>query len=148
MSTTSSTHGSETVSFRLHSNLIIIDVLINGASRPFVLDTGASATVIDQRTAEELQLPDADKMEEAHAVGCGPERTAVRFVRVDSLSVGGIHLSGLECGALSLGAICDKIGSEIAGVLGYDFLSRFKTTIDYREKRLTFESHEPANQAA
>ena len=59
------------------------------------------------------------------------------MVRVSSLAVGDVTVPDLTVAAIDLSGINEKIGTEVAGILGYDFLSRFRVTIDYREKTLT-----------
>ncbi len=56
---------------------------------------------------------------------------------VKSLAVGDATVSDLHVAGIDLDGINEKIGARVAGILGYDFLSRFRVTIDYRAKRLT-----------
>ena len=41
--------------------------------------------------------------------------------------------------AMDLSSICEKLGDEVDGIVGHDFLSKTKLTIDYPEKLLYLE---------
>lgn len=78
------------VDFRLVSNLIVVDAELNGVKKPFIVDTGASHTVLDTRTAAELGLDPAEK---ARGVGCqGPVEASMGTL--ESLSVGTVCREG------------------------------------------------------
>ncbi len=42
--------------FQLVRNLIVVDATINDSNIPMILDTGAAATIVSQKVAEELRL--------------------------------------------------------------------------------------------
>ncbi len=124
-----------TIDFRLQSNLIVIDVVVDGETKPFILDTGASNTVIDKRAADPSAVEGVEQ-----AVGladCGAGNMEAVMSTVKSLAVGDATVSDLRVAGIDLDGINEKIGARVAGILGYDFLSRFRVTIDYRAKRLT-----------
>ncbi len=124
-----------TIEFRLQSNLIVIDVVVDGETKPFILDTGASNTVIDKRAADPRAVEGVEQ-----AVGladCGAGNMEAVMSTVKSLAVGNATVSDLRVAGIDLDGINEKIGARVAGILGYDFLSRFTVTIDYRAKRLT-----------
>ncbi len=124
------------VEFRLVSNLIVVDAELNGVKKPLIVDTGASHTVLDTRTAAELGL---DPGENAKAVGAqGPVEASMGTL--ESISVGTASLNDISFGQVDLSAICGgEIKEPIGGILGFNFLSRFKIGIDYRAKVLTLE---------
>lgn len=130
---------SHTVTFRLQSNLIVIDVAVDGESRPFIVDTGASHTVIDRHLIDRSAVEGASQAVGSGACGAG-DRIEATMTRVNSLEVGGAAVSDLAVAGIDLSGINQKIGAEIAGIIGYDFLSRFSVTIDYRERTLTLTS--------
>jgi len=126
------------VDFHFRANLIVLKIVINGVPENFILDTGASRTTINRETTKGLGLKEAERTK---ARGVGGEVEA-SMVRVDSFAVGDIVLRDFTCGVVDMDELKKVIGGEIAGVLGFDFLSKFKITIDYKEKRLTFEQYE------
>jgi clan AA aspartic protease (TIGR02281 family) len=124
-----------TVDFELRSGLIVLNVAVNGTPMKFILDTGASGVILFAKTAEELEL-------EKESIGwnstSGGAVSASR-VRVDSLAVGDLVRSGCVCLVLELSHISAVAGDDVAGVLGHDFLSQYRITINYRQKRVSFE---------
>ncbi len=125
-----------TIDFRLQSNLIMLDVVVDGETKPFILDTGASNTVIDKRAADPSAVEDVGQAVGLGGCGAGHSMEAV-MATVKSLAVGDATVSDLRVAGIDLDGINEKIGARVAGILGYDFLSRFRVTIDYRAKRLT-----------
>jgi predicted aspartyl protease len=123
------------VPFEITNNLIILQGRING-SEPltFILDTGASTTVISDRRAKGLGLKLEGKtdattqggsIEAAFVKGVSLHLSGIEFPKM-TLAV--IHLSGLEAG----------LGRKVDGILGYEIFKRFVVAIDYASKVLTF----------
>jgi len=114
---------------QLQGHLIIVPVSINGAGPfDFVLDTGASATVIDCDIAKRLSLHSA----EAASFKSGAETKVRPCHRVDSLTLGTKSVENLTVPCAELSEI-HSIGPKIRGVLGQDFLSRFNYILNYRD---------------
>jgi predicted aspartyl protease len=126
---------SVTVDLQHRVNLIVVEVTINGVAKNFILDTGASSTVIDSKTAEELSLPEVGKGE---AVVAGT-KISVSMVEVDSIGIDSIVLYDFMCGVANISNVKALLGEDIAGVLGFDFLSKFEMTLDYCNKQITFD---------
>jgi hypothetical protein len=122
--------------------LIVVQATVNGAGPfSFLLDTGATHTVIDPGLARQLQLP---------VIG-EASLTTVSDVRKDKLA----RLKEVRVGdsAVSeLGAIIDKLDDVklkapgIRGVLGEDFLSNFDFLIDYKERILSIGGDAPTGE--
>jgi predicted aspartyl protease len=130
------------VPFRTFHNLILVDVAVNGGERrPFILDTGASGTVVDIAAVE--VEPDAD-LGTVTMRGAGGEEE-VRLVKLDSLDLGGARLLGPAVAYVDLAPLRRMIGVDLAGVLGYDFLRNFIVEIDYEDSQVTF--YDPASFA-
>ncbi len=125
------------VDFTYQANLIMVKAQINGVPKDFIFDTGASRTTISNELVKELGIKEVEKIK---ARGVGGEVDA-SIVRIDSIKVGNIMLRDFSCGVTDLARICTLIGGSISGVLGYDFLSQFKITIDYKAKQLTFDKY-------
>lgn len=129
------------VNFRLSDKyLMIVPTMVNGAGPfNFLLDTGATHTVIDPALARQLQLP---MIGEASLTTVSDVRQD-QLVRLKRVAVGNFEVS-------ELGAVIDKLDQVklkapgIRGVLGEDFLSNFDFLIDYPSKILRFGGDAPA----
>jgi hypothetical protein len=133
----------EIIKFRLRDGyLIVVQTMVNGKGPfSFLLDTGATHTVIDPGLARQLQ---ASVIGEASLTTVSDVRKD-QLVRLKEVRVGGSEVS-------ELGAIIDTLDEVklkapgVRGVLGEDFLSNFDFLIDYKERILSFGEDAPAGE--
>jgi len=124
----------EVVPMRFHENHIFVLVEMAGHQGLWVLDSGASTTCIDEGFAHDLGL---EMVGELMGSGAGSPVT-VSFVELPAYRVGGISFAPQKCVSLDIAPLFEKTSDlEIAGILGYDFLSRFVTRVDYAREELT-----------
>jgi len=121
---------STTVKFDLEANLMWVEATMDGKG-PFRLavDTGASTTVILPDVAEELGLAGKRKPGQDD------------FVTVGEVKIGGLKLNKLKVAVMEIPQLttpAEMMRMKAHGVLGYNFISRFVTTFDYRKKTITF----------
>lgn len=119
------------------SHLVGVPVHINGKGPfDFVLDTGAGNTCITPELATQIGL-DA-KPVHGIARGVGGD-VQLKLAAVDTLAVGETEITHSQMVVLDLSKVSPK-GSLIEhGIIGYDFLSRYETVIDYPKKRFSFK---------
>jgi predicted aspartyl protease len=123
------------VKFRtIQDFLVIVPIAINGAGPfNFLLDTGASRSVVDRKIADQLSLPCV-----AQSIAVGAEgTTSVSLVHVNSVSMGGSTVPGLTLTLLPQSA---SLPEKVSGVLGEDFLERFDLLLDYRHHVIELQS--------
>jgi len=127
-----------TVPFLFMENLIHLPVTIHSHTGYWVLDSGASMSVIDEDYARQqnLQLEGSIK-----GYGFG-ELFDLGFTTVPGFRVGDIEFDSQKW-YVAKGLHEKSYEPEIFGILGYDFLSRFVVEIDYDKQLVTF--HEPEN---
>jgi predicted aspartyl protease len=124
--------------------LVYVNVYVEGQGPyPFVLDTGASRSVIDPGIAEELGLPESDQTGVITGV---TGQAQVRMVRVENWSIGEVDvppstLVSLElpqiAGPSILGGLLGNDMDRVKGLLGSDALSQFGVIqIDYEQSVL------------
>jgi predicted aspartyl protease len=94
----------------------------------FVLDTGASSTVISLEVAAEFGLA-AEKTSQLTA---GGGNGTVSRVQLSSLAVGAARQENLAAAASDfLTQLSAELGSKLQGILGYHFLRHYHVTLDY-----------------
>jgi hypothetical protein len=122
--------GIVTAKFRLDDDsMILVPVSINGsAPYDFLLDTGCSGSIIDQKLAGQLALPHIGVRKIVGVLAT----TEVSVVRADSAAIAGATVANLN---LSI-ATSRMSTSKVRGVLGQDFLQHFDLLIDYRRLAL------------
>lgn len=124
------------VPFVYHARLIFVRMQVGEHDdRLFLLDTGASASAIDARTAEELAIPIVGSSQVEGTAGTIDVRTA----RLASLSVGGARVEGLDVPCYDLGGLLAPEGERVDGILGHDFLGDVALHIDFAARTLVFE---------
>jgi hypothetical protein len=110
-------------------SMIIVPVSINGTGPyDFLLDTGCASSIMDQKLAEQLTLPQVGIRKIIGVLGATP----VSVVRADSFS-----LAGAEVSDLKISVTANRMAvSKVRGVLGQDFLQHFDVLINYRHLTL------------
>lgn len=129
------------IPFEPFGDHILLSVRVNGTGPWwFGLDTGASATVLDLELARDLGL----SIQGSLAVsGRGEGKPEVNLASGVSFELPGVAIVDQTVITLPLRALLEhRVGRAIDGVLGFDFLARFVTEIDYEKRRLRL--HDPA----
>jgi PDZ domain/Aspartyl protease len=120
----------------LVTNHMLVEARINDKG-PFhlIFDLGAPITLLNNRASEA-----------AGVVKPGAPRSFLFGMRgeavVDRLKVGRLNADKLPVIVLDhpvLKALEDVTGRPIDGIMGFTFFARFKTTIDYHAREMTFE---------
>ena len=128
-----------TVPFELVSGfLVVVDGQVGelGGLR-FVLDTGSSYTVIDQRVADKLRLP-----RRPGKITNFDREVPVEWADVQELHAGPIHTSKASVIVVRLSEY-SEFAENVDGIIGLDQLSRSKKlTIDYERRVVSFELFE------
>lgn len=127
------------VPFQFIENHLFLPVRIGDVESLWILDTGASSSVIDLGLAERLGLETAGEMK-----GQGAGNTVdVTFATLPPFSVEGIAFDEQQVAAIDFAGLFRRTTElQVDGILGYDFLSRFVTRVDYANELLTF--YDPA----
>jgi hypothetical protein len=124
----------ENIHFEYLAEHIYLDVTMNCDKRRWCLDSGAAVTVIDSAYAVELGLET-----EGETKGYGAGTTvSLAFIELPPFSVQGIEFDAQQGAALPIADLFKKGDIELAGILGYDFLSRFVTKIDFANREISF----------
>jgi aspartyl protease family protein len=109
----------------------MVQVTINGRAQGlFLLDTGASYCVIAPALARELGLPPTGSFATVHTAN-GAVRAPV--VRLRSLELGDIHAHDVQA------IVHDAVGPQLDGVIGLNFLNRFRYAVDPQRRLLELE---------
>jgi len=114
---------------------VFLPVTVNCNEALWILDSGASMSVIDREYAESLGLTMSGEMK-----GQGAGNTVdVAFTTLPPFSVQGIEFEEQQIAVIELVSLFRRMSDlEAVGILGYDFLSRFVTRVDYANNMLTF----------
>jgi predicted aspartyl protease len=140
----------EEISFEYRFHHLFVPARIAGyrSELLFLLDSGAGMTVVDSAIAAAMSLPHGGTMPGAGAGGM----TNFTMTRIPGLTIGRIEFTKQTAMSFPVSGLLKELeGIEIGGILGYDFLSRFVTRIDFERKVLSFfdpDSFVPPSGAA
>ncbi|MFH1314224.1 MAG: aspartyl protease family protein [Candidatus Eisenbacteria bacterium] len=124
----------ENIPVEFIGNHLFIPVTVNGKEDLWVLDTGAGMSVITTGFAEELGL---DLEGNLKGVGAGGTVDA-SFAQLPPYQVSGISFKGQTVAVIDMSELMRRLGIDVPGILGYDFLSRFVTKVDYANELVSF----------
>jgi len=121
------------IPFDLLNNLVLLPVRVNG-SQPlwFILDVGATSSVINTRLVKELGLRTKGKVKGSSGLGA----IEVDLVPGISFALPGVKVFNLTVGSISLDPFAPVLGRAIGGIIGYDLISQFTVEIDYEDKTI------------
>ena len=126
--------GKASVPIEKHGQVVVIEATLNGkTSAKFVVDTGASYTMISSAVARELNI---DVSQNPRTM---PFQTANGLIQapltnLDSIAVGGMEIKNLTA------AVHDAVPDpNVSGLLGLNFLSNFRMDIDTQKGVLHLE---------
>jgi len=123
------------IPFDLTGNLILLQARFND-SEPlwFIVDTGATDSVIDSQLAKSLSLKAVGR-----TVGTGSAGTATaQIFQGNSLKLPNIEASNLTIYGLPIDFLSAPLGRKLSGVIGNDILKQLVFEIDYAAQTLNF----------
>jgi hypothetical protein len=125
----------ENLPFKYIENHIYLPITIKGKTMLWILDSGAESSVIDADYAAELGL-----VQEGNIKGQGAGQLVdVSFVTLPPYDLEGLQFEGQKLVSIKIkDLIWKSIGIDASGILGFDFLSRLITKIDYANERISF----------
>jgi hypothetical protein len=120
---------------------LLVTAVVGCIEGDFIVDTGASITVVDQGTP--FSYEPLEDVRGINSGGIGGEIGEVRLVSLPALQVGGHAIEHVRVALLDLQYVNtlyrDRLQRRVAGLLGCDFLMEHHATIDYENRRLTLK---------
>lgn len=122
------------IPFERQGQIVIVQATLNKkTAAKFVVDTGASYTMISSAIAKELDIDTEQNRRTA------PFQTANGVIQAPLVSLDSINVGGMEIRNLTA-AVHDVLAdSKVAGLLGLNFLSNFRMDIDTQKGVLHLE---------
>jgi predicted aspartyl protease len=118
-------------------HLIITSVFSDGTKEYWAVDTGASKTVFDKNKKERYSVSD-EKTDQVHTAGISEKPLETTIAYLHPLSIGKVKLQKLKVALLDMSHINNLYSKaahlKICGLLGGDFLMKYKACIDYKDK--------------
>ncbi|MDH4158080.1 MAG: aspartyl protease family protein, partial [candidate division Zixibacteria bacterium] len=124
----------ENISFQFIGGHLYIPVIVGCRQRLWILDTGAAMSVISKEFADELGLALQGDLKGKGAGGT----VDLKLATLPGYSLPGIEFGEQTVAVIDMKELIRHLGVDIAGILGYDFLSRFVMKVDYAKELVSF----------
>lgn len=125
------------IPFRMEADHIIFDIAINGHTMPMLLDTGDDIASMNSEYVAQLGL----KPYAGTKTTGGGNTTDYLFATGATFTLPGAEVRNQHVAMLDESGLEKALGTKLAGLLGFDFISRFVIEIDY-QKHLMY-LHDP-----
>lgn len=110
----------------------------------WIIDTGASKTVLDKNLSSYYELMDSDDMEDYQSAGINQGMMETSVGELTYLRFGDLKITGQKVALIDLSHVNDIYGKytsyRIAGLLGGDILMQHQCKIDYASKVIQFQT--------
>lgn len=123
------------------------EVLLEGIQAPlnFIVDTGASVSVISDRVAGTDAITPFANDERLRVIGAAGVTDDVPTFLLPKVSFGPHSRKKIVAIALDLDVINEASGFEQAGILGGNFLKNYRLTFDFKNSKVLFTSIKAEN---
>ncbi len=132
------------IDFKMHHNIIVVEAYVNDRWSKFIVDTGASVSLLDFTQSKKYNFTYSIDTEN-RLTGFGGRSRLMKTSEV-SFSMEGVlndQLYRFSASDLSgLNSILSQSQQRVLGILGNDFLQTHGAIIDYRRKKLLIASIE------
>lgn len=123
---------------KISTQHLTLSAKINKVAGLFILDTGASATVLDEKTKEKFQLKVDKSVHEG--VGAGASNLKTSLSNNNELAFGTLKVKDIPLVVMDLShvnkAMEQREEEQVDGVIGADILLAFNGIIDYEKLNL------------
>jgi hypothetical protein len=126
----------QTLPFDLAGPLPVLPVKVGNACLRLGVDSGATATVIDEAVVHRLDVSQRSVVTPGRVRGVGPDRRSCRRFRLEGAQLGRVALPRMQAVVIDLSHQRDDCGLAIDGLLGYEFLRRQPVTINYVKQEI------------
>lgn len=116
------------------------EVELEGVEVPlnFIVDTGASVSVISDALANSKEISRFVKTEKMRVIGAAGVTEDVPSFLLPRISFGAHSRNSVTAVALDLNLINETSGFEQAGILGGNFLKNYRLTFDFQNSKVVF----------
>ena len=116
----------------------------DGTPACWIIDTGASKTVLDKNLSFCYQLMDSDNEDDYQSAGINQGMMETSVGKLTYLRIGDLIITEQKVALIDLNHVNEIYGKytsyRIAGLLGGDILMQYKCRIDYAAKTIRFQT--------
>ena len=124
---------------RVGNGLDTVSMRVNGAMGTFLLDTGASNSVIDKRALPQFKIASQNLLRSETAIGAGGDVTLSSYA-ISGLSINGRNFALKQISAADLSPVIFALARDtrirLDGIIGQDVMIAFDGVIDTKSRTL------------
>lgn len=124
-------------------HILIEGKFINDTSSFWIIDTGASKTVLDANLSSHYEILEADNDDDYQSAGINQGMLETSVGKMSYLRFGDLEIIDQKIALIDLKHVNEIYGKytsyQIAGLLGGDILMYYKCAIDYSEQTIRFQ---------
>ena len=116
----------------------------------WIIDTGASKSVLDMNQRAYYEILDSDNEDDYHSAGINQGMMETSVGKMFFLKLGELEITNQKVALIDLNHVNEIYGKftsfKIAGLLGGDILMQYKCRIDYGSQTIQFQFPETSSQ--
>jgi hypothetical protein len=124
-------------------HLLIEGVFQDETPSYWIIDTGASKSVLDLNLSAYYEIMESDNEDDYHSAGINQGMMETSVGKMFSLKFGDLEIINQKVALIDLNHVNEIYGkytsNRIAGLLGGDILMHYKCRIDYGSKTIQFQ---------
>lgn len=124
-------------------HILIEGEFLDKTTASWIIDTGASKSVLDENQKDYYEILDSDNEDDYHSAGINQGMMETSVGKLFFLKFGELEITHHKVALIDLNHVNDIYGKythcRIAGLLGGDILMQYKCRIDYDSKTIQFQ---------
>lgn len=121
------------IPFSLAGKLVLVDVILDGTSRKFILDTGSPRVILSSNHLTNSENTNSI----SNAQGVNGSISNLDIDQIESLEFGGIKMEKQDILTMDLGHLEEELNQQFYGLIGYELVKDYDILFDYHAKKLT-----------
>jgi predicted aspartyl protease len=123
------------IPFKMAGNLILVEALLDGVKRKFIVDNGAPRLILNSKYCK--ANIDSNSKVMSSAIGVNGNVTGLNMAKIKAFDLNGIKVENQEIIASDLSHLEMDLKTEIYGLIGYEIYKDYDLLFDYKSKLLT-----------
>jgi predicted aspartyl protease len=123
------------VQFKMAGNLILVEALLDGVKRNFIVDNGAPKLILNAKYIAKTR--DTNSKVISTAKGINGNISGMDIVKVKTFDFSGIKIEEQDVITTDLSHLEKELKADIYGLIGYEIYKDYDLVFDYKAKTLT-----------
>jgi hypothetical protein len=131
----------QSIKFKSAGRIPVIDVILNGKPARFIIDTGASISILNEQEADYYGFRKIEPLADVEVAGFEGS-SMMKHATKCTLEIGSLKITHIRFKSKDINALVAILYRNeqirIAGILGADLLTQYRMQIDFMNKTISF----------